>query len=154
MKKLVWITVLMGISIICYGDSEKNLSTALNEIVVYRSPSCGCCGKWIKHLELNGFKVDDRVTEHVQNIKEQYGVNKELASCHTAVIGGYIVEGHVPAEDIKKMLQSKPNIKGLSVPGMVPGSPGMEMDGRKDSYNVVSFDKAGKQKIYKAYEKY
>lgn len=155
MKNLMWIAVLMSVSMLSFGDSKKNLSKALNEIVVYRSPSCGCCGKWVKHLELNGFKVIDKVTDNVQTIKDQYGVNKALASCHTAIIDGYVVEGHVPAGDIKTMLQvANPQIKGLSVPGMVVGSPGMEMGARKDSYKVVSFDESGRQSLYQSYEKY
>ena len=154
MTKLVWIVVLMSISMLSYGDAEKKSSNSLNEIVVYRSPSCGCCGKWVKHLEINGFKVTDKITQDMQKIKSQYGVNKSLASCHTAIINGYVVEGHVPAEDIKTMIQAKPSIKGLSVPGMVTGTPGMEMGERKDPYNVVAFDGNGKQSLYKAYEKY
>jgi len=156
MKSLVWVVVLMGVFSVGYAgaDAEKQSSNSLSEIVVYRSPSCGCCGKWVKHLEENGFKVTDKITEDMQKIKSQYGVNKALASCHTAIIDGYVVEGHVPAEDIKAMIQAKPGIKGLSVPGMVTGSPGMEMGGRKDPYQVVAFDKNGKQQLYKAYEKY
>jgi len=154
MKGLIWVALLMSAATVSYADPQKQLSKVLNEIVVYRSPSCGCCGKWVKHLELNGFNVSDKVTDNVQGIKDQYGVNKSLASCHTAIIGDYVIEGHVPAEDIKAMIQAKARVKGLSVPGMVTGSPGMEMGGRKDPYNVVSFDKYGKQSLYKAYEKY
>jgi len=124
------------------------------EIVVYRSPTCGCCGKWIQHLEGNGFTVVDKVTADVQVIKDKYGVSRSLASCHTAVVNGYIVEGHVPAEDINTMLRSKPRIKGLSVPGMVTGSPGMEMGERKDPYKVISFDDSGKLRLYKDYKEY
>lgn len=154
MKSLVWVVVLMGVFSAGYADVEKKSSNSLHEIVVYRGPSCGCCGKWVKHLEENGFKVTDKITKDMQKIKNQYGVNQALASCHTAIIDGYVVEGHVPAEDIKTMIQAKPSIKGLSVPGMVTGTPGMEMGGRKDPYKVVAFDKNGKQHLYKAYEKY
>lgn len=154
MKSLVWIAVLMSVSMMSSAEQKKELSNLLNEIVVFRSPSCGCCGKWVKHLEFNGFKVIDKVTDDMQSIKHQYGIGQSLASCHTAVIGDYIVEGHVPAQDIKTIIQTKASIKGLSVPGMVTGSPGMEMGGRKDPYNVVAFDKRGNQKLYKAYEKY
>lgn len=111
------------------------------EITVYRSPTCGCCGKWIEHMKQNNFIVKDNVIDDVAAIKDQYGVPKELASCHTAIVDGYVVEGHVPAADVRKMLQDKPKIIGLSVPGMVTGSPGMEMGGRVDPYDVVGFDK-------------
>lgn len=154
MKIWVWIVMLLGTSTVSYAEEQLKLTNILKEIVVYRSPSCGCCGKWVKHLELNGFKVTDKVTNNVQAIKDQYGVNKSLASCHTAIIGNYVVEGHVPADDIKRMIQSKAKIKGISVPGMVTGSPGMEMGGRKDPFNVLSFDESGKQDLYKAYDKY
>lgn len=154
MKIWVWIVMLLGTSTVSYAEEQLKLTNILKEIVVYRSPSCGCCGKWVKHLELNGFKVTDKVTNNMQAIKDQYGVNKSLASCHTAIIGNYVVEGHVPADDIKRMIQSKANIKGISIPGMVTGSPGMEMGGCKDPFNVLSFDESGKQDLYKAYEKY
>jgi hypothetical protein len=109
----------------------------------------------VKHLEHNGFKVIDKVTKDVQVIKDQYGINQALASCHTAIIDGRIVEGHVPANDIKTMLQvKKSKIKGLSVPGMVTGSPGMEMGGRKDPYHVVAFDNGGKLQAYRVYKEY
>lgn len=153
MKKLMAIVALMSVSLLSYGEVEK-LSKKNNEITVYRSPSCGCCGKWVKHLESNGFEVTDKVTADVQKIKDKYGINQSLASCHTAIINGFVVEGHVPADDIKAILQTKLKLKGLSVPGMVVGTPGMEMGERKDPYKVVSFDENGKQSLYKAYEKY
>ena len=124
------------------------------DIVVYRSPTCGCCSKWLAHLKTHGFNVQDNVIEDVQKIKDKYGVNRALASCHTAIINGYIVEGHVPANDIKTMLRDKPDIKGLAVPGMVTGTPGMEMGGRRTPFRVVAFDKDGQVSVYKAYDKY
>ncbi|WP_428355538.1 DUF411 domain-containing protein [Methyloprofundus sp.] len=124
------------------------------DIVVYRSPTCGCCSKWLAHLKKHGFNVQDNVLEDVQSIKDKYAINRQLASCHTAIIDGYIVEGHVPANDIKAMLQAKPDIKGLSVPGMVVGTPGMEMGNKHAPFKVVAFDKDGQAKVYKAYDKY
>lgn len=122
------------------------------EIEVYRSPSCGCCGKWIGHLKNNGFVVKDHVTNDVQAIKNKYGVSDNMASCHTALVNGYVVEGHVPALDIKKMLKIKPAVIGVSVPGMPVGTPGMEMGARKDPYQVVSFDKENNYQIFNSYK--
>ena len=122
------------------------------DIVVHRSPTCTCCGKWIDHLKQNNFKVQDIVTNNVQAVKDKYGITEQLASCHTAVVEGYAIEGHVPADDIKKMLTTKPKIVGLAVPGMVTGSPGMEMGGKTDPYQVVSFDAEKHVEIVNSYE--
>lgn len=119
-----------------------------DEMTVYRSPTCGCCGKWLDHIKQNHFTVKDIVTNDMQAIKQRYGVSAELASCHTAVIGGYVIEGHVPAEDIIKLLQTKPDVVGIAVPGMPVGTPGMEMGARKDDYDVVSFGRDGGQKVF------
>lgn len=121
-------------------------------IEVYRSPSCGCCSKWLAHMEDNQFIVKDHVTNDMQLIKNKYGVPKNMSSCHTALVNGYVVEGHVPAEDIKKLLKEKPAVIGIAVPGMPVGTPGMEMGGRKDSYRVVSFDKEKKYKVFSSYK--
>ena len=122
--------------------------------VVYRSPTCSCCSKWVAHLRQNNFDVVDNVLADMSTVKAQYGITPALASCHTAVIEGYVVEGHVPADDIKRMLKNKPQISGLTVPGMVVGTPGMEMGDRKDPYKVLAFDKTGNLTIYKSYDKY
>jgi len=152
------LTVSLLVSASVYADAEPKVSQVgakiKKEIVVYRSPTCGCCGKWIQHLKDNDFTVVDRVTVDVQTIKDKYGISQSLASCHTALVNGYIVEGHVPAEDINTMLSSKPSIKGISVPGMVTGSPGMEMGERKDPYKVISFDDNGKLGLYRDYREY
>ena len=122
------------------------------DIVVYRSPTCECCGKWLEHLKKNNFKVKEIVTDDVQPIKDKYGVSKEMASCHTAIVDGYVIEGHVPANDIMKLLKTKPKIVGIAVPGMPKGTPGMEMGDRKDAYNVMSFDKANHYEVFNSYE--
>lgn len=121
------------------------------EITVYKSPTCGCCKKWISHLKSNGFKVTAYDVKDVRPIKQRSGVRPEQASCHTALVGGYVVEGHVPAKDIKRMLKEKPKITGLTVPGMVVGSPGMEQGSRKDSYKVMTINKSGPSKVYAEY---
>ncbi len=121
------------------------------KIEVYRSPTCGCCGKWIKHLQENNFAVKDFVTNDVQAIKDKYGVPEKMASCHTALVDGYVIEGHVPISDILKLIKEKSEVIGISVPGMTVGSPGMEMGGKKDPYQVVSFDKENNFQVVKSY---
>ncbi|WP_307190466.1 DUF411 domain-containing protein [Bathymodiolus platifrons methanotrophic gill symbiont] len=161
MKKLL--IAMFAISILGFNVSQAEsiwdtpvvaMKDSSLDIVVYRSPTCGCCGKWLDHLKAHGFNVHDNVLEDMQHIKDKYGINNSLASCHTAIIDGYIVEGHVPANDIKAMLLNKPEIKGLAVPGMVAGTPGMEMGGKKAPFNVVAFDKDGQITLYKAYDQY
>lgn len=120
-------------------------------IVVYRSPTCGCCKKWIDHLKQNNFNIQDIVTDDVQAIKDKYGVPKEMASCHTAIVDGYVVEGHVPAKDILAFLKAKPKVIGISVPGMPRGTPGMEV-GAKDPYDVMSFDRDKRFEIFSNHE--
>lgn len=132
-------------------DKTASPSQEPVEITVYRSPSCGCCGIWLEHIKKNNFIVTDVKTEDVTAIKQKYGVSPELASCHTALVGGYVIEGHVPAADIRKLLAERPKVVGLAVPGMPQGTPGMEMGGRKEPFSVISFDKAGKQQHYTDY---
>jgi len=133
----------------------SNTAVVANETIdmtVYRSPTCSCCKRWVSHVEQNGFKVKDIVTDGVQAIKDQNGITPAIASCHTALVGGYAIEGHVPASDIKALLQNKPKVAGISVPGMPVGTPGMEMGGKKDAYDVISFDKEQKTQVFKSYK--
>jgi len=116
-------------------------------ITVYKDPDCGCCNNWIEHLVKHGFKVESKDTREMTEVKANLGVPGSLESCHTGVVGGYLVEGHVPAADILRMLRQKPRVAGLAVPGMPMGSPGMEGP-RKQKYDVVSFDKKGKTKVF------
>ncbi len=116
-------------------------------MVVYMDPGCGCCGKWVTMMGAAGFQTSVQRTTDMAAIKKRYGIGSQLASCHTAVVGGYLVEGHVPADLIQKMLKDKPKIAGLAVPGMVNGSPGMEGP-TKEPYDVVAFDAAGKTTVY------
>lgn len=120
-------------------------------IEVWKTPNCGCCGKWIDHLEENGFSVKANNTRHkiLDRIKLQAGIETKLASCHTGRIDGYTIEGHVPAEDIKRLLAEKPDAIGLSVPKMPLGSPGMEQsDGSTEPYNVFLVKKDGSTEIF------
>ena len=116
-------------------------------ITVYKSPSCGCCGEWVKYMDKNGFQTKVIPMEDVTTMKQTAGVPQKLYSCHTALVGAYVVEGHVPADLIKKMLDEKPKIVGLSVAGMVQGPPGMD-EATKKPYDVIAFDRNGKTSVY------
>lgn len=120
------------------------------EIAVYKSPTCGCCSAWVDHLKDSGFQVKAYNMQNMNEIKQRLGVTPKLASCHTAVVDGYVIEGHVPATDIKRLLKERPQVKGLTVPGMPMGSPGMEGP-RKDHFDVLTFDADNKTGIYAQY---
>ena len=117
-------------------------------MTVYKSPSCGCCKSWVTHMQGAGFTVKIIDMDDLTAVKRNAGVPQKLQSCHTALVGAYVVEGHVPADLVKKMLNQKPQITGLAVPGMVTGSPGMEMGDSKDPYDVIAFDRAGKTSVF------
>jgi len=121
--------------------------TVAADIVVYKSPTCGCCGKWVEHMEKAGFSVEVENMNDVAPIKRELGVPGRMQSCHTAKVGDYFVEGHVPADLVKRLLADRPDIKGLAVPGMPMGSPGMEGP-RKDPYDVIAIGKDGRARIY------
>jgi hypothetical protein len=149
------LNIFLAIALLVFNAGIKAETTKTGkpvDIVVYRSPTCDCCGKWLEHLKKNNFNVKDIVTDDVQAIKDKYGVPEEMASCHTAIVDGYVIEGHVPVNDIMKLLKTKPKIVGIAVPGMPSGTPGMEMGDRKDSYNVMSFDKENHYEIFNSYE--
>jgi hypothetical protein len=136
-----------------YPDTDTVSQTAGDNktMVVYHDPSCGCCTKWIEHMEKSGFNVRDIRTTNMDAVKEWLHVPNHLMSCHTAIIGGYVIEGHVPAVDVKRLLEQRPDVQGLSVPGMPMGSPGMEYQGREQPYNVLLFNAAGDAAIYNHY---
>jgi hypothetical protein len=116
-------------------------------ITVYKDPGCGCCKKWIEHLVEHGYRVDAKDTPNMTEIKHTLGVPDALTACHTAVVNGYLIEGHVPASDIDRLLEQKPRVAGLAVPGMPAGSPGMEAAGTQ-RYQVLTFDKSGKTRVF------
>jgi hypothetical protein len=117
------------------------------EVTVHMSPYCGCCGDWVKHLEADGFSVEKRMVEDVSMARKTYGVPTALASCHTAMVDGYVVEGHVPASDIRRLLAERPRAVGLSAPGMPAGSPGMEGAGA-EPYETVLFRADGSADVF------
>ena len=116
---------------------------ASETLELWKTPWCGCCTAWVDHMREAGFDVRVTELEDLEPLKARLGVAPELASCHTGLIGGYVVEGHVPAADVARLLKEKPDATGLAVSGMPIGSPGMEMDGRTDAYEVVLFAPGG-----------
>jgi hypothetical protein len=119
-------------------------------VEVYKSEYCGCCHEWVKHLEDNGFTVKATDVENPSDYREKFGIPKELGSCHSAKVGGYALEGHVPASEIKRLLSEKPKARGLAVPAMPMGSPGMEGP-RKDAYDVLLIQNDGRHSTYRHY---
>ncbi len=116
---------------------------------VWKDPFCGCCSKWIEQMKAAGFEMRVHDTNALGKIKTRHGVPNRLRSCHTAKIGGYIVEGHVPIADVERLLHQKPKVVGISVPGMPIGSPGMEVpDGEKQPYEVLTFDRQDKTNVF------
>jgi len=132
----------------CSRVSETVPDPALHA-VVYKTESCGCCGAWVTHLEKAGFAVEVHNVDNLGPTKERVGVPVAMGSCHTAEVGGYFVEGHVPADDIKRLLRERPSAKGLTVPAMPVGSPGMEVEsGRVDPYDVFLVAPDGSTSVY------
>lgn len=120
-------------------------------VQVWKTPSCGCCGQWVAHMRQAGFTVEVTDLADVAPIKARHGVPRPLASCHTAVVEGYVVEGHVPAEDVRRLLRERPAVAGLSAPDMPPGSPGMDIPG-SPPYTVVSFTREGATQAYATHQ--
>ena len=125
---------------------------ALPRMTVNRDPACGCCGGWIAHVKAAGFPVDEIESANLAPLKARLGVPVELSSCHTAEIGGYVIEGHVPADAIKRLLAERPQAKGLAVGGIPIGSPGMEVEGTPpETYDVVLFSADAQQRVFARY---
>ncbi len=116
-------------------------------ITVYKSPTCGCCAKWIDHVKAHGFEVVTHDTNDMSRVKAMTGVPGKLASCHTAIVDGYVIEGHVPADLIQRLLEERPEVVGLAVPGMPMGSPGME-GLYKEAYDVLAFQRDGSTTVF------
>jgi hypothetical protein len=141
------------------GDGEANAASdaapvlsstadaSLPSILVYKTASCGCCNGWVEHLQEAGFNVEARNVSDLMSVKRDAGVPVAMSSCHTAIIDGYTVEGHVPADQIKRMLAERPDIVGIGAPGMPAGSPGMESSNAKP-YQVLQWDREGNAAVY------
>lgn len=140
--------------IACSVEAEEARAPETNALplmVVHKTPTCGCCNAWVDHLRAAGFTVEAVDVDDTSPIAARLGVPDSLRSCHTAEIGGYAIEGHVPAADIRRLLLQRPQAAGLAVPGMPLGSPGMEMGDRRDNYEVVQFDRDGTTQTFASY---
>ena len=144
--------VTPGEAAVAASTMAAAVDPSLPAVKVYKSPTCGCCTDWIAHLQEHGFAVEVVDTNDMATIKAALGVPAEMGSCHTAEIGDYVVEGHVPADDLKSFLAEAPDARGLAVPGMPVGSPGMEVEGRAaDPYDVVVFGNDGSASVYRSH---
>lgn len=147
---------LVGVGVAIMSPSLlAAIGTAAPTITVWKTPSCGCCHEWISHLQKNGFNVVANNVDDTSAIRKRFGFPDQYGSCHTAKLGEYVIEGHVPAGDIRKLLQDKPQARGLAVPGMPLGSPGMEGTGRfsgtRHAYNVLLVLNDGQARVFKSY---
>lgn len=136
----VLLVVVSGLVVVQQRGAKAN-------VLVYKTPTCGCCSKWVGHMERAGFEVETRDLDNLTPIKNQYGVQRSFSSCHTAIVDGYIVEGHVPPVYVEKLLEERPDVKGITVPGMPIGSPGMEGP-NPQAYDVLSFDADGNTAVF------
>lgn len=141
---VVWLAAAVGRSLEAQGGAGA-------VVEVYKTPTCGCCSLWVKHLEQNGFTAKVTDMDDLGAIKKKHGVPARATSCHTAIVNGYVLEGHVPAAEVKRLLIERPAVAGLAVPGMPIGSPGMEVGSTVQPYNVLSFDKTGETKVFATY---
>jgi len=140
---LIILTLTFSLVSSAFSKDEQN-----KNITVYKNPECTCCKRWIKYLKKHNYNVTEKNTRDVFAEKKRLGVPEKISSCHTAVIDGYVVEGHATHRDIKRLLLLRPDIKGIAVPDMPIGTPGMESGDKKEKYNVMSFDKNGKINIF------
>lgn len=132
-------------------SSPANTRSA--SITVYKNASCGCCGKWVDHMRQHGFDLTVHDVDNMSPVKERVGLPFGMGSCHTAEVGGYFIEGHVPAAEVARLLKEKPTAKGLAVPGMPVGSPGMEQDGKLQPYDVLLVKADGSTEVFAHYPK-
>ncbi len=123
------------------------------EVQVFKSPTCGCCGSWVEHMRAAGFTVKVTEVDDTTAARKRLGLPDRYGSCHTATVGGYVLEGHVPAVEVERLLASKPKAIGLAVPGMPPSAPGMDVPGRKDPYEVLLVDASGQSSVFARYPK-
>ena len=126
-------------------------AAASTQITVWKTPNCGCCKDWVKHLETNGFDVVTHDVKETASKRQALGLAEKYGSCHTATVSGYVLEGHVPARDIQRLLREKPSAIGLAVPGMPVGSPGMDMGTGADAFDVVLVLKDGSSRVFQSY---
>jgi hypothetical protein len=154
MRRLLALSIVSVLSLGC-GEADaapeqvaqRSSDQALPTVLVYKTPTCGCCNGWIEHLQAAGFTVDARDVRDIMTVKQDGGVPVSMSSCHTAIVDGYVVEGHVPAEQVKRLLAERPEVAGIAVPGMPVGSPGMEGPNAQP-YEVLSFTHDGHAEVF------
>ncbi|MBE0627906.1 MAG: DUF411 domain-containing protein [Burkholderiales bacterium] len=129
-------------------SATQVMAVELPTVEVYKTLSCGCCGFWVEHMQKSGFKINVHNVRDVTPVRENFGVPDAMASCHTAMVGGYAIEGHVPAADVQRLLRERPKATGIAVPGMVQGSPGMDQGQGKEPYSVILFSKSGRPYVF------
>lgn len=140
--------IIVGAMVIASAGGLRGAAAAnASEVEVYKSPYCGCCEQWIRHLRANGFRTIVRNVENLEPVKTANGVPRHLQSCHTALVDGYVVEGHVPADLIRRLLAERPDVAGIAVPGMPTSAPGMDQP-TGERYTVMIFDKKGRSAVY------
>ena len=142
---------IAGLAVIATLSSAQSPQPAVQQpatVTVFKDPNCGCCKLWADHLRKHAFTVVTKDTSDVRPVKRSGRVPEKLHSCHTAFVNGYVIEGHVPAADIQRLLKEKPKVAGLAVGGMPVGSPGMEVGNRKDPYDVVAFNRDGTTRVF------
>lgn len=135
------------------GNRPTFAANVLPAVEIFKSPSCDCCGAWVEHLKAAGFDVKVTLVTDTTAARRRLGMPDKFGSCHTATVGGYVLEGHVPAVEVKKLLAAKPAAVGLAVPGMPPGSPGMQVGTRRDPYKVFLIDRSGHETVFASYPK-
>lgn len=144
---------LVGTAAVASLWSLDGVAQSPTKMVVYKDPSCGCCGKWVDHMNANGFAAAVTNTTNMGAIRKQHQIAPQLESCHTALVGGYVIEGHVPASDVKRLLKERPKgIAGLTIPGMPASAPGMDVTPFQP-YTVLTFDAQGKTAVYARHDK-
>ena len=148
------VVAVAGIGYFSVVSAQRQAAAAAGTVEVYKTATCGCCSKWVEHLQAAGFTVNATNVEDISAVKQRHRVPAAVESCHTAVVGGYVVEGHVPASDIQRLLKERPAVAGIGVRGMPIGSPGMEVDGVKPQpYDVLAFDKTGQTRVFSSHNR-
>ena len=153
MRKLLIVMLLTGVVLAACASGAGQLVDESRLVTIYKLPTWGCCGDWAEYLQGNGFQVKTEDLSSLSQIKQEYHVPAELQSCHTAIVDGYVIEGHVPVKEIERLLAERPSLIGIGVAGMPAGSPGMEIEGfDNEPFVVVSFDENGLIEIFASYQ--
>ena len=151
MKRRQFLAGTAGTLALAGSSGLPVLASMLPVVQVFNNPNCGCCSAWVTHLKQSGFTVKVTEVNDTAVARRQHGMPDKYGSCHTATVAGYVIEGHVPAKDIKRLLTSRITALGLAVPGMPVGSPGMEVGAQQDAYQVLLIDKHGRDRVFASY---